>query len=230
MTAFKTQGYKLSVSDLDEVMHLAPASLEVISRIGINTLEATYIGNPKWPYAVELSDYNLNVNGAHFSVLEPPDRIDLFDLVNADGAITRVLSLVFEDSEARDELIFAVAGSALPDLATPGDTALFLAGCAPIASSSAETVSIQLTQLPNVEMTGVLSERPNPVTEIEQTAFQFTAAEDIIEPGMADWLDVEADLLAGQDKAAPAKAPPDYGVPSDLEAPVPPADGDIPGV
>jgi hypothetical protein len=155
MTVFSLGGSRINTDVNGQVTNVQSTSLDVVTRIGTNTLDVAYLGDPQNPFAISLSDYNLLFDKVHINDADLPSQVEFFDLSAADGTNIRALNFVFEMATGIEELMFAVGTTPLPQFRSPSDASLFFAQHEPAKIAAQDGWTIHLDQVSNVETSGV---------------------------------------------------------------------------
>jgi hypothetical protein len=155
MTVFSLGGSRINTDTDGQITSVQDARLDAVTRIGTNTLDVAYLGDPQNPFAISLSDYNLLFDKVHINDADLPSQVEFFDLSASDGTNIRVLNFVFEAANGIEELMFAIGSVALPQFRSPSDASLFFAQHEPVKVTGQDGWTIHLDHINNVETSGV---------------------------------------------------------------------------
>lgn len=155
MTVFSLRGSKIQTDLNGQITEIQDTDLEVITRIGTNSLDVAYLGDPQNPLAISLSDYNLKLDNVHMNDADLPSQIEFFDLSANDSAGMRVINFVFETSNGIEERMFSVGQTPLPTFTSPSEASLFFAQHEPLMIAAQDDWTIQFAQINNVKTSGV---------------------------------------------------------------------------
>ncbi|GFE64705.1 hypothetical protein [Litoreibacter roseus] len=160
MTVFSISGYKITSDELSQVTTVAPSTLDVVMRTGVETLDFAYVEIEPDSAAISLSDYNLVMDGVHVNDAPQPDRVEIFGLSASDQGQTNVICFGFnnENGTVTDQL-FSISDTPLPDMSTPDLANSTLANAFMTRldhTDMPDGFSISLPQIDGVEVSGVL--------------------------------------------------------------------------
>lgn len=231
MTVFSLKGSKISTDFDGQITSVEPSVLKVVTRIGSNTLEIAYLGDPEDPMSVSLSDYNLLFDGQHINDNPLPESVEFFALENSDTTKICVLNFVFQRADGIMELMYCVDDAhMLPAFVSPLDASMFFAQFEPVVVSSTEDQTIHLDKVVGVTTDGVYVdlESLGLQTGFDEDRFEFSPPSET--PVLEVWQMDE--LATTQTGGAPATLNPDASpdvvwdddVPTDPD-PIAPDDG-----
>ncbi|MEM7470371.1 MAG: hypothetical protein AAF340_03400 [Pseudomonadota bacterium] len=203
MATFTVNGYQMRSNSAHLVEEVHQSEMQVVSSLGLSTLECTYMDHAPGAAEVSLADYNLLLNGTHLNDGQLPDKIELFDLTwgtNGGSHVSRVLNLVFKEADGWRDEVFAVDQSPLPSIVNAAQANSFLSASRFSIVDTQDTegaFEIQLDKIPDVEIRGVLLKLFDGETE-DQDGFFFMQEFDaeIAEVGFAEIETQESDVLS----------------------------------
>ncbi|MEM6406915.1 MAG: hypothetical protein AAF700_00715 [Pseudomonadota bacterium] len=208
MATFSVNGYQLR-SNAEHLVHdVQNSQMQIVSPLGMSTLDCSYVDHGPGNAEVALADYNLLLNGTHLNDGQLPHRIELFDLTwgTQNGShVSRVLNLAFKEGEGWRDEVFAIAESPLPSIVSAAQANAFL-GASRFSlvdtSESAGIFQIQLDQMPDVDVRGVLLKLFTGAPE-EDDSFEFMQEFDAL-PADATMFDVAVSggLVASKQESA----------------------------
>ena len=162
MATFTINGYEMRSNTAHVVEDIQQSELQIVSPLGMSTLACTYAQKNPGNAEVSLADYNILLDGVHLNDGQLPDRIELFDLtwgIQGGNYVSRVLNLVFRESDSWRDIVFAVDQTPLPSLVNATQANAFL-GASRFSlvdtRNTNDTFEIQLDKMPNVDIRGVL--------------------------------------------------------------------------
>lgn len=208
MTVFSMRGSKI-LTDLEgQITDVQDTTLEAVTRIGSNTLDVAYLGDPQSPFAISLSDYNLLFDKVHINDSDLPTQVEFYDLASDDGYSARVLNFVFDTPDGTSELMFSVGSNALPHFRSPSEASLFFAQHEPTKVTAYEDWTLHLDQIQGVKTSGVFIDADLLDThfEFKNDGFEFTENKAATNPEI--WDGEFADASDLEDALSRALGPP----------------------
>lgn len=217
MATFTITGFELLSESGQGISEMKGAELQLVSSLGMATLDFDYVSDDPDSAEVSLSDYNILLNGLHLNDGDLPERIELFELnwMSDDGPrSSQIMNFAYEGEAGTQDLMFSVGRDPLPELSDAGAVDALLSTANFLRArdhGDQQSFQIQLDQMPDVSVSGVvLNLFEDAMTQEPADTFHF------FQPSDADSFDAQAfdlALLAEDADANDADAPtmPDHG-------------------
>ncbi len=181
MATFSIRGHDVrsTKGGMAEVQDVQPADLKFVSSLGGETVYFSYLDNAVKSAEVSLSDYNIILNEVHLNDGTLPDRIEVFEmewLSNAGLEKSQIINLAFDGDDAARDCLFVIDGAPLPpriDVATM--TNLLNTADFRLSDdiSEGQDFVIHLSEMPNVDISGVILRLFEDATAVDEAADQF---------------------------------------------------------
>ena len=175
MTVFSLHGTKIHTDHGGQIRGIEATTLDAITRIGINSIDVAYLGDPDAPFSVSLSDYNLVFDKVHINDSELPEHVEYFELVSPDGFASQVLNFVYATEFGWEERMFSVGTSPLPEFKSPAQASKFFAEHEQRMLPHQDDWTIHFDKIDNIQTNGVFITSDQLKTEfnIEIESFEF---------------------------------------------------------